>query len=372
MATERDLLVVGGGPTGLATAIAAAQAGLETTVIEARDGVIDKACGEGLMPAAVDLLRGLGVQPAESHPFVGVRYVAGDHAVEGRFSGTPGLGVRRTVLHAALRRRAEELGVTWHHARAGAVAVTPDHVTVAGLRGRHLVAADGLRSPIREQLGLSAPARRSPRLGVRRHFARAPEDPFVQVHWSPRAEAYVTPVGPDLVGVAFLFYRDRVGPTPAGTPRFDDLLADFPALQRWLAGAEAASPVAGAGPFERRARRRVAGRVLLVGDAAGYLDPLTGEGLRLGFEAGQAAVQSILEGAPEAYERRWRRITRRYWWMTGGLLSVARSRLLRRALVPTLRLCPPVMSATMRLLAEGDGQEGAPAPEQLVARPDPS
>ena len=121
-----------------------------------------------------------------------------------------------------------------------------------------------------------------------------------------------------------------------------------------------------------RARRRVAGRVLLVGDAAGYLDPLTGEGLRLGFEAGQAAVQSILEGAPEAYERRWRRITRRYWWMTGGLLSVARSRLLRRALVPTLRLCPPVMSATMRLLAEGDGQEGAPAPEQLVARPDPS
>ena len=74
---RRDLVVAGGGPVGLATAIAARLAGMNVVVVEPRDGVIDKACGEGIMPAGVDALHSLGVR-VSGLPFSGVRYVCGD------------------------------------------------------------------------------------------------------------------------------------------------------------------------------------------------------------------------------------------------------------------------------------------------------
>jgi len=364
---DADLLVVGAGPSGLATAIHAARAGLSVTVIDAQSGTLDKACGEGLMPGAVDALRELGVTPAASFPFHGVRYTDGRRSAEGRFRQGAGLGVRRVVLHEALAERARGLGVRRVEARVEGVHQDPTGVTAAGLRGRWLVAADGLRSPIRHQLGLDRPARRSPRVGLRRHFRRAPRDPMVEVHWSPHAEAYVTPVGPELVGVAFLFFPDRLPAVPPGSNRYDVLMDGFPALRAWLGDAAPQSRLAGAGPFERRVRARVAGRVLLVGDAAGYLDPLTGEGLRLGFEAAQAAVACLRADRPGDYEAAWRAIARRYWWMTAGLLRIARSRLLRRAVVPVAAALPPLMSGAIRLLGESHDGPRLPAPPRAGA-----
>ncbi|WP_345710888.1 NAD(P)/FAD-dependent oxidoreductase, partial [Kineococcus glutinatus] len=107
---EVDVLVVGGGPVGLAAAVEARLAGLSAVVVEPRRGPVDKACGEGLMPGAVAALARLGVDPA-GHPIAGIAYRDGRRAVEHRFRGPAGRGVRRTVLHAALAQRAAALGV---------------------------------------------------------------------------------------------------------------------------------------------------------------------------------------------------------------------------------------------------------------------
>ena len=192
--TDADVVVAGGGPVGLAVAIGARAAGLRVAVVEPRTTPVDKACGEGLMPAAVAGLARLGVAgrgPAvRRHPLP-----RGRAGRSPRSSGTvPGLGVRRTALHAALAARAEEVGVVRVPGSVREVEQDAEGVTAAGLRARWLVAADGLHSPVRRQLGLQTPGTGPGRYGLRRHFAVAPWTRHVEVYWGDRAEAYVTPV----------------------------------------------------------------------------------------------------------------------------------------------------------------------------------
>src|SRR4051794_41830821 len=92
----RDLLVAGGGPVGLAVAMYAVRAGLDVAVVEPRGGVIDKACGEGLMPGAVAALTALGV-PLHGHPITGIRYVGGARPAQGALPHRPRRGGRRTT-----------------------------------------------------------------------------------------------------------------------------------------------------------------------------------------------------------------------------------------------------------------------------------
>ncbi|MEN0063125.1 MAG: NAD(P)/FAD-dependent oxidoreductase [Myxococcota bacterium] len=344
-----DVAIAGGGPAGLATAILAAQAGREVTVFEPREGVIDKACGEGLMPGAVDALAEMGVTPQMQHPFVGIRYIDGDRTAEARFTRGPGLGVRRTALHGALRRRAQALGVRIETAKVQDVQPQNDRVVVNGMPARWLVAADGLYSPIRRSLGLDRPPRRRARMGLRRHFAQAPWSPFVEVYWSPGAEAYVTPVSPSQIGVALLFAGDPLPDGKGADGRFHTLLRRFPELEARLR--DPCTVVRGRGPFERRSRKRRVGRLLFVGDAAGYLDPITGEGIRLGIASAEAAVACITEGRADRYERRWRQATWRYWTLTEGLLVLRDIAPVRRLMVPFLRTVPGAFSTIVGLLA---------------------
>ncbi len=343
-----DLLIVGGGPAGLATAIAARLAGLSATVLDRSRPPIDKPCGEGLMPAGVERLEALGVRlpAAAGRPFRGIRYRDGELVAEAEFPGAPGLGVRRTALHAALVRRAEEVGaeLRWGTAVRGSAGRGRDGGSGPGgiatgtvltdegpLAGRWLVGADGLNSRVRRWAGLERPpaGRRARwRFGVRRHYRLAPWTDKVEVWWADGVEAYVTPVAAREVGVAMLW--------SGGKSRFDRLLERFPALAERLAGAEPASRDKGAGPLERRPRRVWRGRLLLVGDAAGYVDAITGEGLDLAFHQAFALVEAVGRGDPRRYARFCRRLFRLPFALIRLLLFAERHPAIRRRLIRTL------------------------------------
>ena len=339
----RDLLVAGGGPVGLATALYAARAGLDVAVREPRDGTIDKACGEGLMPGAVASLTGLGV-PLDGHPITGIRYVDARRpglAAEAPFRHGPGRGVRRTTLHAALAATVAAAGVPVEPCAVREVEDRGDHLLVDGEPVRHLVAADGLHSRVRRLAGLDAPVGGPRRYGLRTHVPLAPWTSLVEVHWAPAGEAYVTPVGGDRVGVAVLSDERRP---------FAELVGEFPLLAARLVGCDLGG-VRGAGPLRQRSRRRVAGRVLLVGDAAGYVDALTGEGIALGLAQARAAVAAVAAGRPEAYERAWRRLGWRHDLLTKGLLTASRHPALRGRVVPAAARLPRVFGAAVDQLA---------------------
>jgi flavin-dependent dehydrogenase len=340
-----DLLIVGGGPAGLATAIHAVRAGLDAAVLEPRPTPVDKACGEGLMPGAVRSLADLGIAPP-GHPLRGIRYVDAEAAArdaEAGFSHGHGLGVRRTDLHAALARRAAELGVPVHPVKAdpSTLRQDADSVRVAGLTARYLAAADGLHSPLRRHLGLDLPDPRPPRYGLRRHVALTPWTDHVEVHWSARAEAYVTPLGPELLGVAVL---------TADRAPFDVQLAGFPSLAARLSP-HASSAVRGAGPLRQRVRTRVAGRVLLVGDAAGYIDALTGEGISLALTGAAHLVRCVRHDRPLAYDPAWRRASRRHRLLTDTLVRLRTRPRLARLIVPTAARLPSLFTGLVNGLA---------------------
>ncbi|MEM8929670.1 MAG: NAD(P)/FAD-dependent oxidoreductase [Acidobacteriota bacterium] len=340
-----DVLVVGGGPAGLVTAIECALRGLEVTVLERRaeptdDAGLDKPCGEGLMPDGVERLEAIGVDLGEiGRPFVGIRYVdpvASDTptVVDGRFPAGHGIGIRRTRLHRRLIARANAVGVTvrWG-ARVAEVESPADAVTVrladgSGITARTLVAADGLRSPIRHQLGLAGRDARWRRFGVRRHVAIAPWSDRVEVHWSDVGEAYVTPVGSREVGIAILWSGEKAG--------FDTLIDRFPLLAEHLDRAEPTSRDRGIGPLRQRVRDVVRGRVALVGDASGYVDAITGEGLTVAFHQAQALATALAEGKLASYRRAHRTIGRVPWALTELLLAIERRPALRRRVLRAL------------------------------------
>jgi flavin-dependent dehydrogenase len=337
-----DVLIVGGGPAGLATAISCAKAGLSVTVAESRAGPIDKACGEGLMPAAVTRLAALGVHPA-GRPLRGIRYLDASHRADALFRHGGGLGVRRTTLHAALAARAAEFGIPVLPVRVTGFTRRGGAVTAAGLEARYLVAADGLHSAVRRACALDPPPARHTRFGLRRHYRMAPWTDLVEVYWSRDAEAYVTPVADDQVGVAVL------GGTRGG---FETRLAAFPALRERLAGAAPASDVRGAGPLRQDVRRRVAGNVLLVGDASGYLDALTGEGIGAALAQAAAVARCLAAGRAGDYERAWRRASRRSWLLTSGLLWARHQPLLGPRIVPAAQFLPRVFTRIVNLVGD--------------------
>src|SRR5271165_5945964 len=196
----REVIVAGGGPAGLAAAIAARQAGLEVTVVDRAHPPIDKACGEGIMPDGLAALQRLGVTvpPAQAYPFGGIRFVDDSHSVEATFAAGEGYGVRRVILHELLVQRAIAVGVDlrWGTRVTG---LSAEGVEIEGttIPYRWLVCADGQNSLLRKKSGAFKSRPASVRYGFRRHYRVALWTNFVEVHWADCGQMYVTPVAED-------------------------------------------------------------------------------------------------------------------------------------------------------------------------------
>src|SRR5215472_13659949 len=108
-----DVLIIGGGPAGLAAAIAARRRGLTVAVVDAAIPPIDKACGEGIMPDGINAARAIGLElrVPDAQPFCGIRFYNGDVSAGAEFPKGSGLGVKRTALHEFLMERAANAGV---------------------------------------------------------------------------------------------------------------------------------------------------------------------------------------------------------------------------------------------------------------------
>ncbi|MDQ1531341.1 MAG: hypothetical protein QOE37_1446, partial [Microbacteriaceae bacterium] len=233
------------------------------------------------------------------------------------------------------------LGVEVTQARVDRLDQGADAVTVAGVRARYAVGADGLHSTVRRLAGLEGRPARRPRYGLRRHFAVRPWSDLVEVHWRPGFELYVTPVGDEVVGVAVLGRRGL------------DLAAAIEQVEpvrAQLAGTQPLDEVRGAGPLRQRARARTGGRVALVGDAAGYVDALTGEGLAVGFASARELVAAVERSDLPAYERGRLRTARTSRLITEGLVGLAGSPL-RGGVVPAASAAPSVFGFVVEALA---------------------
>jgi flavin-dependent dehydrogenase len=325
-----DVFVIGGGPAGLAAAIAARRRGFDVTVADAAVPPIDKSCGEGIMPDGVEAARSLGLRldTVEAQRFRGIRFCEGGASVEAAFSAGFGLGLRRTTLHRMMIDRAATAGVRllWGVPIAG---INREGV-VAGdrlVRARWIVGADGGQSPVRRWAGLDACLRESRRFGFRRHYTVERWSDFMEVHWGDGCQLYITPIGAREICVVLIGRNLRM--------RLDDVLPRFPDVVRRLAGAPVRTgpPERGGVSASRRLKSVYRGNVALVGDASGSVDAITGEGLCLLFQQSVALADALAAGDLERYQAAHRRIGRRPEFMADLMLLLdSRSRLRRRAI----------------------------------------
>jgi len=313
-----DVFVIGGGPAGLAAAIAARQRGFGVLVADGAQPPIDKACGEGLLPDGLAALERLGIQVplAGSQPFRGIRFASAAISAEALFPGSGyGVTVRRTTLHRLMIERAEQLGagLLWRTAVTG-ISADGVHLGDRVVSARWIVGADGSLSRVRRWAGLDRGPRPRLRYAFRRHFFVAPWTDHMEVYWGDRSQGYASAVSREQVCVAFASHDPNL--------RLEDGLQELPGLRARLNGAEAVSMERGALTGNREFRRVCQGNVALVGDAAGTVDAITGEGLGLAFSQAVALAESLHTADLTRYETEHRRLALRPLWMARLLLTL--------------------------------------------------
>jgi flavin-dependent dehydrogenase len=320
-----DVLVIGGGPAGLATAIAARMKGFDVTVVDGAKPPIDKACGEGLMPSTMAALRALGVAigPADGQALRGACFKDEESTMEADFTGSRGLGMRRTVLHQKMVERAQECGITllWNTPVAGLSkdgAIVGDRV----LKAKWIIGADGVHSRVRRWAGLDPKGRQATRFAQRQHFRVKPWTDCMEIHWGAAAQAYVTPLSDCEVCVSLISRDSRM--------RLQNAWRIFPELARQLSHAEASSAERGAATVTRRLRYVYRGNIALTGDASGSVDAITGEGLCLSFHQAIELAEALTKGHLESYQRAHRQIAKRPFTMGRILLFLDRYPSLRK------------------------------------------
>jgi flavin-dependent dehydrogenase len=356
MMLATDVFVIGGGPAGLAAAIAARSRGLRVMVADGNRPPIDKACGEGLMPDAISAAGRIGIvlPVSEGFHFRGIRFHGEGHSVAADFPSGFGVGCRRTLLHGHLVEQAARAGVEmlWSTPVTG---IEQSAVLAEGRRieTRWIIGADGAGSRVRRWAGLDRFTRNSRRFACRRHFAVKPWTDFMEIYWGDACQIYLTPVSPDEICVAFISRTPEV--------RLAEALRRFPELESRLGSALPSSKERGAVTATSRLRAVARDNVALVGDASGSVDAITGQGHCQAFQQAEALAGALVAGDLTRYAAQHRRIAFRPAAMADLMLTMDRWPPIRRRALSAMAAHPQSFA---RLLAGHVGSLTAP---QLAA-----
>jgi len=352
---DTDVFVIGGGPAGLAAAMAARLKGLRVMVADGNRPPIDKACGEGLMPDSIAAANRIGIvlPECEGLRFRGIRFHGEGHSVAADFPYGYGLGFRRTALHRHLVEQATRAGVEmlWSTPITG---IGDNAVQAPGRRisTRWIVGADGSGSLVRRWAGLDRFSSNSRRFAYRRHFACKPWTEFMEIYWGDACQIYVTPIAREEVCVVLISRTPEL--------RLTEALRRFPRLVPHLSGVVTSSNERGAVTATTRLKAVARGNVALIGDASGSVDAITGEGLCQAFQQSAALAGALAASDLAHYSQLHRRIAFRPALMADVMLTMDRSPFVRRRALSAMAAQPQCFAS---LLA---GHVGSLRPSQLL------